>query len=206
MVVRVGGAASGAGTSTVALALAALVAWRGLRTLVVAGDDLVRLCVRAPWTGPGAAELALLPPEEVALELGRVARPVPGVAGLAVVGGAPRASDGPWPPDVTGWPVDAVVVDLGVAGATGVLVTRPDAGLRAAAAATGPVVLNGAGPVPDRVAHAALGGRPAARQPWSARVARAGAAGRIPSAVPGRWLHGLVPVVADLLAVAPREG
>ncbi|MDQ3538164.1 MAG: hypothetical protein M3415_05145, partial [Actinomycetota bacterium] len=59
-VCRVAGAGGGAGTSTIALTVAALAGWAGRRALVVGGDDLLALAGMPPWPGPGAAELAVL--------------------------------------------------------------------------------------------------------------------------------------------------
>lgn len=102
---RVAGVAGGVGTSTVALALGALLAWSGRRTVVVGDQDLLALCGMAGWSGPGAAELSALGPA-AAGEFDAVARPVRGVPGLLVLAG-----DGAAPTDTTAWPVDAVLAD-----------------------------------------------------------------------------------------------
>lgn len=190
-VLRVGGASGGAGTSTVSLALAGLLAWAGLRTLVVGSEDLLRLCGCAPWEGPGATEVATLDPDDARREVAALARPVAGVEGLAVLGGAttglPTRGSA-----ARAWPTDVVVWDVRSGhGEADVLVGRPDAGLRAVAGVAVPVVVMGEGPLDARGVRGVLGRPPLAWLPASARVARAGLAGRVPSALPGRWLQGL---------------
>jgi len=188
----VGGLAGGAGTSTVALGVAAVVAWSGRRTVVVGDADLLQLCGTWPWEGPGAAELAGLGPDGAAAELPGLVRPLPGVDGLSVLGGGPVAS-------TAGWPVDVAVVDLGVVGRGGsvvggsLLVGRPDASLvaaRAAPAAT-PVVIVGDGPLDRTGVRRVLARAPDGELPRCARVARAGLAGRLPSGMPGSYLAAL---------------
>jgi hypothetical protein len=186
--ITVGGLGGGAGTSTVALALGGLLAWSGRRVLVAGGDDLLRLCGQAPWTGPGARELAALGGADSAVELQRLTRPVPGVDGLSVLGGG-AAELG----DTTGWPVDAIVADLrtaAVAAAT-VLVARPDASVALGAGLAHPVLVNGTGPLDGPTARRLLGRPPAGRLAADARVARAGLSGRVPADLPGRWLADL---------------
>lgn len=184
----VAGVAGGVGTSTVALAIGALLAWSGREVLVVGDADLLALCAVDPWRGPGSAEVALLGPAGAADEIPALSRPVPGVAGLRVLGGGADTLL-----DTGGWPCDAVVLDLRTAGRmeADLLCARPDAHLPAAAEAGGGVLLLGDGPLGSRQVHAALGRRVAGRLPDSARVARAGAAGRVPSALPGSWLRTL---------------
>lgn len=109
--VRVAGAAGGAGTSTVALAVAGLLTWSGRRVIVAGDDDLLRLCGHGPWGGPGTAEVAALAPADAAAEVAVLARAVPGVAGLEVIGGGGATVGSP-----AGWPCDAVVVDLRATG------------------------------------------------------------------------------------------
>lgn len=194
-VVRVGGAAGGAGASTVTLALAGLLAWSGLRTVAVGRDDLLALCGMPAHVGPGAAELAALPAHDAAAELVALARPVRGVPGLAVLGGGLLHGA------CAGWPVDVVVADVGAgtaADAATLMVSRPDHGLRRAATAGVPALVNGDGPVPLRIAHRVLDGRLVACLPASARVAQAGIRGHLPAALPGRWLAALRPVPAVL--------
>ncbi|MBW3602866.1 MAG: hypothetical protein KY434_09245 [Actinobacteria bacterium] len=188
---RVGGAAGGAGTSTVALALAGLAAWSGRRALVVGDDDLGVLCGAGTWHGPGAVEIAALGPEDAAGEVDALARPVAGVPGLRRLGG-----DGSAVADVAGWPADIVVADRGAAAAD-LLVARADACLRRVGPA--PVVVVGDGPLDRGGVRRTLGRDPACMLPWSARVARAGLRGRVPSALPGAWLRRLRPLAERVL-------
>lgn len=208
--VRVAGVAGGVGTSTVALALGALLAWSGRRTAVVGGQDLLALCGIPAWAGPGAADLAALGPS-AAGEFDAVARQVRGVPGLLVLSG-----DGAALPGAAGWPVAVVVADLraqgpqlaaawerwpedpaaptpaevGAAGGL-VVVARPDAAVRWAApvATRSVVVVAGHGPLDLPSVRRWLGRQPDAVLPHSARVARAGLRGRVPSALPGTWLN-----------------
>lgn len=184
----VAGAAGGTGTSTVALAVGALLAWSGRSVVVVGDDDLLALCGRDPWTGPGAGELALLDPEGAAAELPALARPVPGVPGLGVLGGG-----GACVSTAAGWPVDAVVTDGRTEGrgSAALVCARPDVHLAAAAGLPGAVLLVGDGPLDAGQVRAVLGRAPAGRLPTSARVARAAALGRVPSGLPGTWLRDL---------------
>jgi hypothetical protein len=89
--------------------------------------------------------------------------------------------------------VDAGVVGTGMVapGAVGLVCARPDAHLVGANARGCPVLLVGEGPLPAAAARRLVGGNLAGVVPWSARVARAGAAGRVPSALPGAWLREL---------------
>lgn len=207
--VRVAGVAGGVGTSTVTLALGALLAWSGRRAAVVGDQDLLALCGMAGWTGPGAAELAALG-GAAAGEFETVARQAPGVPDLWVLAGHGAQLTG-----ATGWPVDVVVADtraqgpalagaeeqwpedlaappLPEVGAAGglVVVARPDAAVRWAAPVAGRsvVVLAGRGPLDAPSVRRWLGRAPDAVLPASARVARAGLRGRVPSALPGTWL------------------
>lgn len=203
-VVGVAGASGGVGTSTVALAVGGLLAWSGRSAVVVGGDGLLALCGLPPWRGPGAAELSTLDPVGAAAELPGLAVPVAGVDGLAVLGGAAG------PPVTSGWPVGTVVVDRGTLPALpsanvsargpasrgalpDLLVARPDGGLRAAAVTPEdvPVLVVGDGPLDRAGARRLLGRPPIAWLPASARVARAGVAGRVPSGLPGTWLAAL---------------
>jgi hypothetical protein len=190
----VGGRAGGVGTSTVALALGGLLAWSGRRTLVVGDADLLVLCGADPWTGPGAAELALLAPVDAAAELPGLARPVRGVPGLAVLGGGAEGVG-----SVAGWPVDAVVLDVRADGrAADLRCARPDVHLGREGDGA-PVLLVGDGPLDAAGVRAALDGdAPIGRLPASARGARAGAAGRVPAGLPGSWLATLRAVVGGL--------
>lgn len=182
---RISGTAGGVGTSTVCLAVGGLLAWGGLEALVVGADDLLGLCGLGDWTGPGAAEVVGLDPREAAAEVAGLARPVAGVPGLTVLRGAGAAVE-----EVAGWGCQVVVVDCGTAHLDRAqLVCGPrDASLRRAADVTAPVLLAERGPLTSVQARRVLGRRPAALLPTSARVARAGLAGRVPAALPGSWL------------------
>lgn len=210
-VLRLAGSAGGVGTSTLALACGGLLAWQGEDVIVVGGEDLLRLCGMSPWSGPGAVEVAALEPGQAASEVAALARRVPGVDGLRVLGGGAGIVD------ATGWPAAAVVMDLraslpaghypedgrwlrevvGEEDAADLLVARPDAGLRAAAAAPGeiPVLVVGDGPLDRAGVRRALGRAPVGTLPSSARVARAGVSGRVPSGLPGTWLAKLATVL-----------
>ena len=183
----VGGGAGGVGTTTVALALGGLRAWAGTRTLVgVRG-------LGVPWRGVPTAALG-------GGDLWSVAQRAPGLESLRVV----RLLDHDPVPDVVDPAIEAVVLDAGPDPDADVLVCRPDAaGLAAMRTTTAAVVVVvGEGPAPHRAVLAAAGGRRLLRLAWSARVARAGAMGRLPAGLPGRWLRGLQPLVAG----APTSG
>lgn len=178
----VGGAAGGVGTSTVALAVAGLRAWRGARTLVVTGG-------RSPV--PEALELAAS--ALAASGLWAAASPVPGVPRLRAVR-LTGAHDAAARTDE----VDAVV-DAGVDDDVDVLVLRRDrpgieAMARSRAAAF--VVLDD-GIAPRRAVVRAAEGRPVLPVPTSVRVARAHAARRVPAALPGSWLAALEGLVDE---------
>ena len=185
----VAGTRGGVGVSTVALTVAGAVAWAGGRALCVGGSGMVRLAGLAPWEGPGLAEVAALG-RHAAHELPTLARDVPGVPGLAVLGG-----DGPVP-DASTWPYDVVVHDTGAGPRDGadVVVAAADGTIEAAAGAAVVLVVEH-GPLNRPAVTGELGAEPAAWLPYSHRVAKAGAAGRVPSALPGSWVaavrHGL---------------
>jgi hypothetical protein len=122
---------------------------------------------------------------------------VPGVRGLAVLGGAPATLD------PVGWPVDVVVVDARdrTAGAD-VVVARADARLRSPAAA-GAALVVAAGPLAPGRARRRLDERPAAWLPWSDRVAAAAVRGRVPADLPGTFLRALRPLAP---AGSPQGG
>jgi hypothetical protein len=181
--VRLGGAAGGVGTTTVALALAGLAAWRG-HTALVASADALLLPDGAPLVEPGAL---------AAPDLWSRAVPATGVPGLRTVRTLAPAVD----VGLTDPAIGVAVLDLGPATEVDVLVCRPDAhGVAALATTTaGAAVVVGSGPVPDRELSAAAGPRRAIAVPWSARVARAAVVGRVPAALPGRLVRSLRPLV-----------
>ncbi|MBA2319449.1 MAG: hypothetical protein H0V93_16955 [Euzebyales bacterium] len=193
-VLRVAGAAGGVGTSTVALALAGLLAWSGRRTLVVGGDDLLALCGVGAWTGPGAVEVSALEHPDAGAEVAALRRPVAGVDGLCALGGGGLVRS------TAGWPADAVVVDAGQAlgDDPDLVCSRPDVGLQAVAGRSRAVVVIGDGPLDRGGVRAALGYAPAGWLPASARVARAGLGGRVPSGLPGAWLRQLREVLGGI--------
>lgn len=184
-VLRIGACRGGVGATTVALAAGALVAWSGRRALVIGDEAVARLTGLGRWEGPGSVELAGLG-AQAAEEVASVARPVPAVTGLSVLGGG--AVDAP----VAGWPYDVVVVDAGVGGrdTAPVLVGAADTSLATAPEGRAVVVV-AHGPLDRRAARSCLGREPAAWLPYSSRVARAGSAGRVPSSLPGSWVHTL---------------
>ncbi|HWH31880.1 MAG TPA: hypothetical protein VNU01_04350 [Egibacteraceae bacterium] len=196
LVLSVVAASGGVGASTVALALAGLVAWGGRRVAITGGEGMLRLAGLSPWRGPGADELARLAPGEALREFPRVAHAVPGVRGLWALhaSGSPAAH---------GWPVEVLVVDGAVTGpapAHGAVlaVARADAGLERLAGAAVPVVVNGAGPRSAAQVRRILGREPLAWLPHSARVARAACAGRVPAGLPASWLSPLRRAVGRL--------
>ena len=182
---RIGGCRGGVGTSTVALAVAATVAWSGGRALVIGDGGLLRLAGIDAWHGPGAAELAALG-AQAADEVERVARPVPGVAGLSVVLGGASV------PVPAGWPYEMVVMDTGVGGGADphLIVGAADGSLAQAPAGADVLVVEH-GPLDRAGVRRQLGRAPAGWLPHSARVARAGLAGRVPSSLPGSWIKAL---------------
>jgi hypothetical protein len=181
--VRLGGAAGGVGTTTVALALAGFAAWRG-HAAVVASTDALLLPAGAPLVEPGAL---------AAPDLWSRAAPVTGVPALRTVRTLAPALD----VGLTDPAIGIAVLDLGPATEVDVLVCRPDAhGVAALATTTAAAaVVVGSGPVPDRDLVEAAGPRRTIRVPWSARVARAAVVGRVPAALPGRFVRSLRPLV-----------
>jgi len=181
---RVGGAAGGVGTTTVALALGGLAAWSGIRTLVL-GRGVV------PVRGVTSVAAAATGAHGIWAH----ARPVPGVPRLRAL-----AVDGP--------PVDAppdneaglVVVDAGVDPDVDVLVGRRDAATIAALEVTcaSVLALTDDGAALTGAVTEVLGRRRLVLLPRSNRVAAAGLCGRVPSALPGSWLAALRPIVAGL--------
>lgn len=188
-VLRVGGARGGVGTSTVALAVAATVAWSGGSALVVGDGALVRLAGVGPWTGPGLRELSALG-AEAGQEVAGVSRAVPGVAGLQVLAGGEGGAVTP-----SGWPFDLVVMDVGAAQRpyetpVDILVGAADRCLEDTPDDVGVLVVEH-GPLDRAGVRRCLGRPPAGWLPYSARVARAGLGGRVPSALPGSWVAAL---------------
>jgi len=179
---RVSGSAGGVGTTTVALSLGALAAWRGARVLTVVRDRLLAGEVRP--VPPGALE---------APDLWSRATQLAGVPGARVVRlDAPaEGCDGTAVADA-----DVVVLDAGVGTDTEVLVCRPDAaGLAAAETTTAAaIVVNGGGVAGTGALRRACVSRRTIVLPMSGRVARAGLHGRVPAALPGSWLARLEPL------------
>lgn len=181
-VIRVGGVCGGVGTTTVALAVAGLCAWRGSATLaIVSGPAHLSDVVR------------IVPDDLAGPRVWAAARPAPGVPGLRVVRCDGAAGLAP-PADV-----QVVVHDVGVDVDADVSVLRRDAAGLAALdeGAAAVAVIVDVGPVPAAAFTRALGGRRAITLPWSARVARAAVAGRVPAGLPGAWIRALSPVVTS---------
>jgi hypothetical protein len=194
---HIGACRGGAGASTVALTAGGLVAWSGRRALVMGDDATVRLAGLGSWQGAGAVELAALG-VQAADEVERVARPVPGVQGLSVLGGGPVGLT------TEGWPYDIVVVDQGVAGRDRAhLVVGAADGSLAAAPGGAHVLVVEHGPLDRAGVRSRLGRSPAGWLPYSARVARAGTAGRVPSSLPGSWVDAVRKALAA--ASGPRR-
>jgi hypothetical protein len=190
-VLVVGGSAGGVGTTTVAMALAGLKAWSGWTTLVaVRGLGL-------PWRQVPVAALA-------DSDLWSRADPLPGLDTARVV----RLADQAPLPALADQRIETVIVDGAATPDCDVLVCRADAaGLwaleRTTAAA---VVMVGDGPVPDRALREAVAGRRVIRLPYSARVARAGVAHRVPAGLPGRWIADLRPLLTGTPATVRDPG
>jgi hypothetical protein len=182
-VIRVGGAAGGTGTSTVALALAGLSAWSGLRSLAAVGV-----------TAPLGEVVTVAGSALEAPDLWQRATPLPGTQRARAVRVVTDQQPLPEPPSGD---LEVAVLDVGVGTDVDVLVCRADAaGLDAAAATTAAaVVVVGDGPASPAAVRRACGGRRRLTLPRSARVERAGLHRRVPGALPGRWLHALWPLV-----------
>jgi len=184
--------------------------------LVLGAEDLLRLGGTGRWHGPGLAEVAGLDPAGAADEVAVLSRAVPGVPRLRVLGPGPGLAHGWADTSVHGdataaevaagelhglvrsWPVDVVVADrrTAVLGAD-LVVARPDRCLEDAGDA--PVAVVGRGVVGAAGVRRLLGRDPVVWLPHSARVARAGLAGRVPSGLPGSWLRDLRPALASVL-------
>jgi hypothetical protein len=182
---RIGGAAGGVGTTTVALALGALAAWRSGPTLVLTAGAV-------PLALPRTVELDTLAGPRTFAE----ATPVAGVPSLRVLRCAGHAREAA----VDAGPARVLVRDVGVTDEADVLVLRRDdaglAGLERSAAAV--AVLLDDGVVPPTAVAAAAGGRRVVSLPRSVRVARAGALRRVPVALPASYLR-------PLGVLVPRE-
>jgi hypothetical protein len=179
---RIGGSAGGVGTTTVSLAVAGLAAWSGASTLaVVRGNGLV-----APVVSAAALQ---------GIGLWAHAAPLPGVPGARAV----RLVGSDEVPDASDPEIGMVVLDAGVDPEVDVLVCRPDAAALEALVLTtaAAVVVVGEGPVAPRDLRRAASGRRGILLPWSARVARAGLAGRVPAGLPGAWLRRLRPLLPE---------
>jgi hypothetical protein len=181
--VRLGGAAGGVGTTTVALALAGAAAWRGLPVLLASPD-----AVLLPEVAPGIDPAALAAPD-----LWSRAAPLEGVPGARAV----RTYGSTDEVAVVDPSVGAVVLDLGVATDVDVLVLRADAaGLTALGGTTASTaVVAGRGPASPRSLHEAIGRRRRIDLPWSTRVGRAGLVGRAPAAFPGTFIRAVSPLL-----------
>ena len=183
-VLRVGGVAGGAGTTTVALALTGLAAWSGQRALAVIHGHA------------GVREAAPVPADAVvAPDLWTRATPLPGLAAARVVHtGRAGAAQAP-----TDRRIGLSILDVGTAPELDVVVCRPDGAAAEQLPATmaGAVVVVGRGLLsPDRIVELA-GGRRVVHVATSVRVARAVLRGQVPAGLPGRWLDDLRPVLAD---------
>jgi hypothetical protein len=185
-VLRIGGSAGGVGTTTVTLALAGLAAWGGAATLAaVRGSGL-----SSPIVPAASLE---------GLGVWARAEPLPGVPGARAV----RLVDHVEAPATTDPEIKMLVLDGGVDPEVDVLVCRPDAAALEMLAVTtaAAVVVMGEGAAALKDLRRAAAGRRGILLPWSARVARAGLAGRVPAGVPGAWLRRLRPLLPDELSV-----
>jgi len=176
----VGGASGGAGTTTVALILGGLSAWHGRCTLVAINDRSAR--------ARSVAQSALTDPA-----LWEQATAVAGLDSCRVV----RVDDGPPVTRVRDLRISQTVYDVGVADDVDVLVLRPDrAGLYALSQTTAAlVVVVGDGVLARQQIATQAGSRRVIHVAHSMRVARAVAAERLPTGVPGRWLTPLAALV-----------
>ncbi|CAN5858407.1 hypothetical protein BH24ACT15_BH24ACT15_23930 [soil metagenome] len=168
LIIAVAAASPGAGASTVALALGAHQAWKGDRTVVVTNKAGMALA-GIDAEGPAA---------------------VTGVAGLSVAASVATATAtlaGGQRPDV-------LIVDRGLGANGHVLVGLPDAALLrtlAGHSANVTVVTCGIGGLRPGELRRVLRGRRHIALERSFRVARAGLHGRVPVALPGRYLAAL---------------
>lgn len=181
----VASSAGGVGATTVAAAIAGLRAWQGDTALLVASGP-----THVP-DAPVVEGRDLASPA-----VWEAAAPATALPELRVVGWRPGA-------ELPAVAHPRTVVEIGDTElglhAVDVLVVRPDEAGRAAVVdvpAAPCVVVVGGGPLPVRAVVASAGG-PVVHVPWSARVARATAVGRLPAGLPGRWLGALAPLVGD---------
>jgi len=190
-VLRVGGSAGGVGTTTVALALTGLAAWGGAATLAA---------VRGTGLAPPIVPTASLE----GLGVWARAQPLAGVPGARAV----RLVDHDAVPATTDPEIRLLVLDAGVEPEVDVLVCRPDAAALAMLSVTtaAAVVVMGEGAAPLKELRRAAAGRRGLLLPWSARVARAGLAGRVPAGVPGAWLRRLLPLLPEGLDAGGARG
>lgn len=169
VLVAITAAAGGIGASTVTLALGALAAWGGHRTVVV--------------TDPSGRRLAGV--------AGQGVQAVAGVGGLSLAADVHAAGVGARP--------QVMMADVGVGRRGHVLVARPDRALVASLTdlpITTAVITVGQGGMRPGELRSVLDGRVHVAVPWSFRVARAGLLGRVPVALPGAWMAALRPVLA----------
>ncbi len=191
-VLRIGGLAGGVGTTTVALAVAGLAAWRGATALAAVRGDV-----------PAEPALVLTAEALAAPDLWSRLEDLPGVAGCRVA----RIGDPAPAVDPSDRNIDLAVLDHGADPDCDLAVCRPDAAaLEQLAATTASIVaVVGTGPVRPAQLREAAGGRTLLGLPWSARVARAGLRRRIPASLPGAWLRRLLPVVPSPSGANGRE-
>lgn len=189
----VGGAAGGVGTTTIALTVAGLSAWRGARVLALTHGSVPAAC------GPAVDGDALAGPGTWS-----AATPVAGIGRLRVLRVRGPVAGGP----VHAGPADLVVCDLGVTTDADVLVVRRDrAGLSALEDTTaGTVVCTDLGVASARGIVRLAGGRRLVVLDWSVRVARAALRRRIPAGLPGAWVRRLAGVAPSPDEVVPRRG
>lgn len=180
----IGGCAGGVGTTTVTLALAAIMAWRGRRSLaVVRGPVPTRSVTPADQTLLRAPDL---------------------FARASAVDGVPRCRivrvDDAASVSIADESIDCVISDGGVDVDVDVVVARPDGAAieRVGSTTAGWAIIVGTGPVGLRTVAHQLPGRQIVQLDTSARVARAAAARRLPGAFPGAWLKPLVPLARQM--------
>jgi hypothetical protein len=179
---RIGGAAGGVGTTTVALALTGLSAWSGRRTLaVVHGQTGARSAFPVPADALSAPDLWSR------------ATPLIGVPDGRVV----HTGDRPPAAAPTDRRIDVRILDVGVDVDPDVLVCRPDGAAADVLRRTiaGAVVVVGTGLLSPARIRALAGGRTLVLVPTSVRVARAVLRGQAPAGLPGSWLAPLAPLI-----------